>query len=148
MLLPIEFGNNWIKLGMQGDKVICLLVHKVMCGGVLGFLSFQVNWHPCFFQLCLIINGHKKNLIPWGVSGIPFFLLRKGIIEYKVLALLHKAPKGQKWTCLVRSNVRSTMGHPPFWHGLSVKNVNLGSILNVISCHLAHRCVTVGGRKV
>jgi hypothetical protein len=55
------------------------------------------------------------------------------------------------------------MGHPPFWHGLSVKNVNLGSILNVISCHLAHRCVTVlnvischlahrcvtvGGRKV
>jgi hypothetical protein len=104
MLLPIEFGNNWIKLelGMQGDKVICLLVHKVMCGGVLGFLSFQVNWHPCFFQLCLIINGHKKNLIPWGVSGIPFFLSRKGIIEYKVLDLhfctrRQKAKSGLAW---------------------------------------------------
>ncbi len=37
------------------------------------------------------------------------------------------------------------MGWPPCWHGLSKKNANLGSILSVVSHHLAHRCVKIGG---
>jgi len=79
----------------------------------------------------------------------PFFFQGRVLLNIRYLTCAFaQGPKRPKVDLLGWVQCQEHHGAPPIWHGLSVKNVNLGSILNVISCHLAHRCVTVGGRKV
>ncbi len=80
----------------------------------------------------------------------PFFFQGRVLLNVRYLTCTFaQGPKRPKVDLLGWVQCQEHHGAPRIltWV-VSLKNVNLGSILNVISCHLAHRCVTVGGRKV